>query len=142
VKVKLGSPLRPDGVEESWGDAVRSSPVGVLVLAAGLLFVGAGAIVGGIYLILFSTTAIGWWGWAMLLLAAPVSLYVALSLLRRSAWVWLTMVAALLLLLATSLLRILISPGIPSAAIGEVVVEIVFLTYLMRPRVRAAFGRG
>lgn len=127
--------------EESWGEAIRRAPLGVLVLAAALCFVAAGSVLGGAYLI-FAATALGWAGWAMLLVAAPVSLYVALHLVRRSRWVWLATLIFLVLLLASSVLRALFTPGIPVAAFGEVAVELLFIVYLTRPRVRAAFGRA
>lgn len=126
---------------ESWGEAIRRAPAGVLVLAAVLCFVGAGSVVGGIYLI-FAATALGWAGWGMLLVAAPLTLYVALHLLRRSAWVWLAVMIFLVLLLASSVVRAIFSPGVPIAASAEIAVEVLFLVYLSRPRIRAAFGRG
>jgi hypothetical protein len=124
-----------------WIQSIRSAPVGVLILAAVLCFVAAGAILGGIYLV-FSATAMGWAGWAMLVVAAPVTLYMALHLIRLTPWAWSTMMMALVLLLVSSLARALFSPGIPIAAFGEVLLELIFLYYLSRERVRVAFRRA
>jgi hypothetical protein len=51
------------------------------------------------------------------------------------------MVTALVLLLISSVLRALFSPGIPIAALSEIALEILFLYYLSRQRIRAAFDR-
>jgi hypothetical protein len=120
--------------------SVRSAPFGVLVLAAALGFVGVGFIAGGIYLA-FTSDGMRWPGWVMLLIAAPVSLYVAVHLIRRTRWTWSAMITALVLLLISSILRALFSSGIPIAALSEIALEILFLHYLTRPRIRAAFGR-
>jgi hypothetical protein len=130
----------PGGGLSRWARTIRNAPAGILVLAAVLCFIGAGAILGGVYLI-FTATAMGWAGWLMLLVAAPVSLYMALHLIRLTPWAWRAMVMTLALLLISSVARALFSPGIPVAAIAEIVVECVFLFYLTRPRIRAAFRR-
>jgi hypothetical protein len=119
---------------------VQNAPFGVLVLAAALSFVGVGFIIGGIYLA-FTSAGMRWPGWVMLLVAAPISLYVAFHLVRRTRWAWSAMVTALVLLLISSVLRALFSPGIPIAALSEIALEILFLYYLSRQRIRAAFDR-
>jgi hypothetical protein len=119
---------------------VRSAPFGVLVLAAALGFVGVGFILSGIYLA-FTSAGMRWPGWVMLLIAAPVSLYVAFHLVHRTRWTWSVMITSLVLLLISSVLRALFSSGIPTAALSEIALELLFLYYLTKPRIRAAFGR-
>jgi hypothetical protein len=130
----------PSQRARGWIRSVRSAPFGVLVLAAALCFVGVGFILAGVYLA-FTSDGMRWPGWAMLLVAAPVSLYVAFHLVRRTRWTWTAMVAALVLLLISSVLRALFSPGIPIAALSEIALELLFLHYLSRRRIRTAFGR-
>jgi hypothetical protein len=124
-----------------WAQAIRSAPLGVLVLAAVLCFVAAGSVLGGVYLII-SAAGMGWAGWMMLLVAAPVTLYMALHLIRRTPWAWSAIMMALLLLLVSSVLRAIFSPGVPVAALGEIAVEGLFLYYLSRERIRSAFRRS
>ncbi len=129
----------PSQRARGWTRSVRSAPFGVLVLAAALGFVGVGFILAGIYLA-FTSGGMHWPGWVMLLVAAPISLYVAFHLVRRTRWVWSAMVTALVLLLISSVLRALFSPGIPIAALSEIALEILFLYYMTRQRIRVAFG--
>jgi hypothetical protein len=137
--VKQATP-EPSRRARGWIRSVRSAPFGVLVLAAALGFVGVGFILGGIYLA-FTTAGMGWPGWVMLFIAAPISLYVSFHLVRRTGWAWSAMVIALVLLLISSVLRALFSPGIPIAALSEIALEVLFLYYLSRPGIRTAFGR-
>ncbi len=130
----------PEGAG-GWSATIRGTPLGVLVLAAVLCFVAAGAILGGVYL-LMSASDMGWVGWTMLLVAAPVSLYMAIHLVRLTPWAWSAILMTLALLLVSSVIRAIFSPGIPVAAIGEIVIEGIFLFYLTRARIRAAFGRA
>jgi hypothetical protein len=102
--------------------------------------VASGSILGGLYLI-FSAAELGWAGWTMLLVAAPVTLYMAIHLVRLTYWAWTVMVIALVLLLISSVLRAFFSPGIPTAALFEIAVELLFLFYLSRAHVRTAFRR-
>lgn len=132
--------VRAEASGTGWTAAIRRAPLGVLALATFLAFLGAGFLLGGFYLI-FAATALGWAGWAMLLLAAPLTLYMALHLVLLTRWAWSAMVFLLLLLLLSSLVRALLSPGVPVAAFAELVLEVLFLGYLLRPRIRTAFGR-
>ncbi|CAN5768699.1 hypothetical protein BH23GEM6_BH23GEM6_06470 [soil metagenome] len=133
-------PAAAEPARRRWASSVPSAPVGVLVLAAFLFFVASGSIVGGLYLI-FTAAELGWAGWSMLLVAAPVTLYMAIHLMRLTYWAWSAIVIALVLLLISSLLRAIFSPGIPIAALGEIALESLFLFYLSRPRIRNAFRR-
>lgn len=140
--MRRGRDTPPAGDEKhSWTRAIRNAPIGVLALAALLCFVAAGSILGGIYQIA-SAAEMGWAGWLMLLVAAPVTLYMAIHLIRRTPWAWSAMVMALLLLLLSSILRALFSPGVPLAAFGEIALELLCLGYLSRERIRAAFRRA
>jgi hypothetical protein len=123
-----------------WGEAVRRTPVGVLLLAGLLGVLGAGFVVGAAYLALARPEP-GWVPAVMGLGAGPLALYVALHLLRLTHWAWLAMVLSLLLLLASSAWRLLTAPQRPGVAIAEIVLEVLALLYLARRRVRTAFMR-
>lgn len=122
-----------------WSSRLREVPAGVLVLAALLAFLAGGTLFGGAYL-LFTRTQVGGLGWAMILVAAPLSLYMAVQLVRRTRWAWRTTVIMVALLLLSSIARALLAPRFPAAALGEVALEVIVLIYLALPRVRASFG--
>jgi|GEM_PF-6086895 len=130
----------PERTRRRWAASIPEAPVGVLVLAAFLFFVAGGSLLGGIYLI-FTSAEIGWAGWSMLLIAAPVTLYMAIHLIRLTYWAWSVIMIALVLLLISSLLRAIFTPGIPTAALAEIALELLFLFYLSRPHIRRAFSR-
>lgn len=121
------------------GELFRGAPLGVLILCAILFFLGAGLVLGGFYLALARRDA-GWMPWVVALVVGPTALYLALHLLRLTSWAWLTAVALVALLGASSLLRALGSPDSPVAPLVELGVEAVCLLYLLRPSVRRAFG--
>lgn len=125
--------------QRAWGEMVREVPAGVLVVAAILAFIGVGTLIGGLYLIVVEA-ALEWAGWAMLLLAAPVSLYMAVQLVRRRRWAWRTIVFLLVLLLISSVLRAFVTPGVPAVAFLEIGIEVLLLLYLNRPHVRRAYA--
>lgn len=125
---------------EGWSGVLRRAPLGVTVLGALLFLLGAGLVVGGVFLALSRREA-GWVPWAAALLAGPAVIYMALHLLRLSRWAWLTMVLLVMLLLASSLVRVLAAPGELVAPLAEIAVELALLLYLGRAPVRRAFGR-
>jgi hypothetical protein len=124
----------------TWLDAVRRPPVGVLVLAGLLGFLGAGFIVSSAYLAIaeprsalgFAVAGLG---------AGPLAIYVALHLIRLTHWAWLALMLALVLLLASSAWRLLTAPPPRIVPIAELVVELLAVFYLTRPSVRGSFTR-
>ena len=125
---------------ERWSELLLRPPIGVLVLAGLLSVLGAGFVVGAAYLTL-AGPEVGWVPLAMGLGAGPLSLFVAIHLVRLTHWAWLAMVLVLLLLLASSIWRLWVSPPPPTVPVLEIVLELLGLTYLSRPRVRGAFAR-
>lgn len=121
-----------------WAALIRTAPLGVLILCALLYFLGAGLVLGGFYLAIAREEP-GWMPWAMSLAVGPTALYLALHLLRRTHWAWSATIVLLGLLLASSAVRTVSSPGFAPAA--ELAVEAALLFYLARPSVRSAFGR-
>jgi hypothetical protein len=121
-------------------EVFRRAPIGVLVLGGLLFFVGAGFILSGVFFAL-SGTAGSWLTWLLMLAVGPLFLYVALQfvLLRRRAWLVIVLLVGLLLL--SSLLRSFTAPALPVSPLAEIVVELLTLAYLVRPRVRAEFAR-
>lgn len=127
------------GAAARWGATIRAAPLGVLVIGAVLFLLGGMLVVGGVYLALARGDT-GWFAWACALLLGPVTVYVALHLVRRTHWSWLALVLLLGLLVASSLVRVAGSPS-PVAPLGELVLEVGCLAYLARRDVRRAFGR-
>ena len=123
----------------SW-QRVRRAPFGVLALGAALVLLGAGFMLGGVYLAV-SRPAAGWMPWAAALAVGPLLLYVALHLVRLSRWAWLALTALTALLLASALARLLLATRGPFAPLPELLVEAGTLAYLARPAIRRAFGR-
>lgn len=123
-----------------WGDGIRRAPLGVLVIGVVLFLLGGMLVVGGVYLALARRDT-GWFAWLSALLLGPVTVYLALHLVRRTPWAWLTMILLLGLLIASSVVRAVGSPS-PFAPLGELVLEAACLAYLVRAPVRRAFGRA
>ena len=129
----------PERRGEGWGDVVRRAPLGVLVLGALLAFLGAGFVVAAAYFAL-AGPEVGWVPLLMGMGAGPLALYVALHLIRLTHWAWLAMVLVLLLLIGSSVWRLLVTPPPPTVPVLEIVLELLGLLYLARPRVRGAFA--
>lgn len=125
----------------AWGEVFSRAPIGVLVLGVLLSFLGSGIFLGGVFFA-FGGTPGSWVAWLMMLLVGPLVLYVALHFLMLRHWAWLVIVLLLALLLGSSLIRTVTAEGAPVAPLAEVVVEILSLAYVVRPRVRAAFAAG
>ena len=113
--------------------------MGVLVLAALLSFAGAGLMAAALYLAV-TRAAEGWPLWAAALLFGPLLLYLASGLVRLARWAFLAMVALLLLLAATAVVRAVSSPSTWVSPLVELLVEAAALAYLLRPRLRRRFG--
>lgn len=120
---------------------LRRTPAGVLILAALLALFGAALVLGAVYLAL-ARRDVGWVVWASALAVGPLTLYVALHLARRTHWAWLALVMVLVMLLASSVWRLLAAPGLAISPIAEIIAELAALVYLLRPRVRAAIRDG
>jgi hypothetical protein len=132
------APAAAGAVGAGWVAGLRLVPPGVLVVAGVLGLLGAGLVLSAAYL----TLARGGVGWVPVVAGAgagPVAIYVALHLLRGTHWAWLAVVLVTVLLLASSLWRLVAAPPPPVAPLGEIAVELLALGYLLRPRVRAAF---
>ncbi|HEX6926514.1 MAG TPA: hypothetical protein VF167_13925 [Longimicrobiaceae bacterium] len=125
----------------AWEQALRRAPLGVVVLGTILGLLGAGSLLGGIYLAL-ARPDIGWRVWLGVLAIGPLSLYVAVRLVSLAAWTWSTMIVLLVLLLISSCARAWITPEIPTVPIFEILIELATLGYLASPSVRRAFGRA
>ena len=124
-----------------WEGWLRRAPLGVLVLSTILGLLGAGFLLGGIYLGL-ARPDIGWAVWLGAFAIGPLTLYVGIRLLSLASWTWSTMMMLLALLLASSCVRALLTPGTPTVPLFEIAIEIAALAYLASPGVRRAFGRG
>jgi hypothetical protein len=125
--------------DPGWAALIRGAPLGVLILCALLFLLGAGLVLGGFFLAIARENP-GWVPWTMSLAIGPTALYLALHLLRRTPWAWSATVGLLGLLLASSAIRAVSSPGLAPAA--ELAVEAALLLYLARRPVRQAFGRA
>lgn len=123
-----------------WALRLGRVPLGVLVLGAVLAFLGAGLLVAGVYLAV-ARADVGRLAAAATIIVGPLAVYVALSLVRLARWAWLAIILLLTLLLGSSVVRLVYSPGLPMESIGEIALEIVSLLYLGRRRVRGAFDR-
>lgn len=126
---------------EAFSAQVRRAPLGVAMIAASFAIVGVGSLIGGLYLLLGPPSASVWAG-ASALLVAPAALYLAARLLALARWTWLSLIVLTALLLISSVVRLLGAPPGTFTPIVEIAVELLALSYLRRPTVRAAFGRS
>jgi hypothetical protein len=126
--------------EPAWSELLRAPPKGVLIISAMLAVLGAGFVLGSAYLA-FAHPQVGWLTLATGALAGPLTLYVAVHLLRLTHWAWLALVLLIGLLMLSSIWRLLVSPPPPVAPIAELALEIAALAYLLRKDVRGAFVR-
>jgi hypothetical protein len=117
-----------------------TAPIGVLVIGALLLFLGAGLIIGGVVLLLSGRPG-GWPAWLGLLASGPLAIYLSLHFVDGDRWAWITVVALLLLILGSGVARAIAGGGPPIASLVEVVVSLGCLAYLFRARVRGGFTR-
>jgi hypothetical protein len=116
---------------------VRESPAGILTLGALLAMAGAGLLAAGAYAALAGIA--GWPSWVATLVVAPLMIYVAGRLVQRVRWAYLVMCVLLLLLIASSALRLATEPWPAVAPLAELAAELGCAAYLARPRVRASF---
>lgn len=121
--------------------SARRVPLGVLVLGVLLLFLGAGLIVGAAYLLLTGAER-RHLGWVTMAASGGVALYLSTAVLRTRRWAWTTILALLVLMLASSVARAVLSAAPPVAPLAEIVLELLGLAYLARRPVRDAFRRA
>lgn len=122
-----------------WEELIRGAPLGVLIVCSLLFFLGAGFVLGGFYLAMAGSAA-GWLPWVMTGVVGPVTLYLALHLLRLTPWSWLALVVLTVLLTGSTLVRLVGSSGSLVSLLVELALETVSLVYLMRPAIRRTFG--
>lgn len=112
----------------------------MLVVGALFFFVGGGLVVGGAYLLLtghLRSPAV----WGITLVAGPLAVYAALEFVQMRWWSWVAVVALLVLLIVSALYRAAAARGgVPVAPLAEALLQGMALLYLVRPRVRRAFG--
>lgn len=113
-------------------------PLGISLIAALLAMLGLASIGAGTY-VLIATERGNPWLVASALAAGPAILYLAYQLFRLAPWTWRTLIAVLVLLLLSSIIRLVVTPGLQVAPLSEIVIEIGSLFYLTRPRVRGRF---
>ena len=124
-----------------WEQQIRSAPLGVLVLSMMLGLLGAGMMVAGVYLGLARPGA-GWGVWLGAAAVGPLILFVSFRLLSLASWTWATLVILVVLLLISSCIRAVFTPGmLPAVPLAEIALELLTLFYLVSPTVRRAFGR-
>lgn len=116
-------------------------PLGISLIAALLAMLGLGSIGAGTY-VLIATEPGNPWLVATALAAGPAILYLSYQLFRLAHWTWRTLIAVLILLLLSSIMRVAVTPGIGTAPLAEIVIEIVALFYLTRPSIRGRFNQA
>jgi hypothetical protein len=119
--------------------AIRTTPLGILLVAAVLAMIGLGTIVAGFYLMI-EEGSLTLWASIVALVIGPTILYLTYHMVRRTHWAWMALVCLGALMLISSLVRLFVSPS-PVSPAGEIVIELLLLFYLTRPKMRASFGR-
>ena len=113
-------------------------PLGITLIAALLAMLGLASMGAGTY-VLIATEPGNPWLVASALAAGPAILYLAYQLFRLAHWTWRTLIAVLILLLISSIIRLAVSPGLEIAPLMEILIELGSLVYLTRPGVRGRF---
>lgn len=121
--------------------SARRAPLGVLVLGLLLLFLGAGLIVAPTYLLLAGTEG-RHLGWAAMAASGCLTLYLSAAVLSMRRWAWTAIIALLVLMLASSVVRAALADEPPVAPVAEILLELLALGYLARRPVRDAFRRA
>ena len=119
--------------------SLRTLPTGILLMIAFLLILGVSALAGGVYLLL-RAEPVSAWAVGTGLVGGPAILYLAFHMRRLERWTWMTLMVMLALMAASSVVRLVVSPGPSIAPIGELVIEAAAAFYLTRPSVRDRFG--
>ena len=137
-RARIGSWLKRGAAK--WGRRFRGAPIGVLVIATLLFFAGGGLTIAGVFYLLGGEQGSALL-WLVMLPVGPLMVYVALLLVSLHPRAWTVVIALLVLMMLSSVARVLLADAPPYAPLGEVVVEALTLLYLLRPRVRRLFGR-
>lgn len=116
-------------------------PLGITLLAALLAILGVGS-VGAATFVLLATENANIWLVATAVAAGPAILYLSFQLLKLAPWTWRTLTLVLVLLTLSSIVRLVVTPGLAIAPVAEILAEAGGLYYLTRPRVRRLFGRS
>lgn len=115
-------------------------PLGITLIAALLAILGIGSMGAATYLLLTTENANIWLA-ATAVAAGPAIIYLSYHLLRLAPWTWRTLTAVLILLTISSVVRLIVTPGLAIAPVAEILVELGGLYHLTRPRVRKLFRR-
>jgi hypothetical protein len=138
--VRVNGAPPPLRARDEWAEVFRTAPIGVLVIGFLLLVIGLGFLLGGtVYVV--SGRGAGWPIWLMLFGAGPLVIYVAVHFVSRQGWAWITIVAMLFLILLSAALRAATASVFPVMPLAEILLCAAAIAYLLRPRVRGAFGR-
>lgn len=115
-------------------------PLGISFIAGLLAIIGVGSIAAGIYGLLASGS-VSAWAAATGLAAGPAILYLAFHLVQFARWTWRTLMVVLVMLLISSVARLLAAPDMVAPPIIEILVELSALYYLSRNKIRMRFDR-
>ena len=130
---------RPADGQRALVEWARSAPAGVLAISGVLALTGTGLVLGAVYLAVMGS--VGWMPVVAGVVAGPLTVYVAVHLLRGTRWAWSTLLMVLLLLVISSIGRVLAARGIAAIPVVELAVETIAIVYLTRPSVRGTFRR-
>lgn len=136
--------FRSADFRRAWGAAQRLRtrlPLGILLIAAILMMLGGGSLLGSAFLLLRGD-GVGYWAPVASLAFGSAALYLRYCLLRLVEWSWRALLFLLALLFLSSVLRLLAGPTLRVAPLLEIGAELVCAIYLTRPRVRALFAGG
>ncbi|HUE97564.1 MAG TPA: hypothetical protein VMN39_12965 [Longimicrobiaceae bacterium] len=124
---------------DGWSKRLRQTPTGMLLISALLAIIGFGSLFAGVYL-LMEQRQVSYWGVATGMIGGPALLYLAYHLVRFTRWTWLALIVLLALMAASSVLRLVVAPGLGIAPAVELIIEAAAAYYLMRPGIRSRFG--
>lgn len=120
------------------GEALAHAPLGVAALAVILVFAGALVTGAGFYLLVSGEDPRRFF-WLFLVPAGLTGIYLGVKLVQRRPWAHRAMLVLLGLLAVTALLRAAFTPGLAYAVLAELIVLVLVIRYLLRPRILRAF---
>jgi hypothetical protein len=120
------------------GAALASAPLGVAVLGMTLAFAGALITGAGLYLLASGEDPRRYF-WLFLIPAGLAGVHLGVKLVQRRPWARRAMLVLLGLLAASALLRAAFTPGLAYAVFVELIILVLLLRYLLRPRIVRAF---
>ena len=125
----------------TWPQRLRETPTGILLISAFLVVLGFGSLFGGLWVVM-SQGDISYWAIATGVIGGPALFYLAYNLIHFARWTWMTLIALIVLMAASSVLRLLVDPGMGIAPTGELLVEAIAAYYLTRPSIRRRFSEA